>query len=141
MKRRVVITSGAAEMSSADAAVFDTFFATGSKNESPQATLAICDKNRNGLVVGEGAGTLILEEYEYAKSRGAKIIAEIVGFETKNMMKKKWFCPNLNLVDLNPEVEPLDYIAGSGRDLDMEYIMSNNFAFSGINTSLIFKNL
>jgi len=223
----LMLAGGAEELSPADAAVFDTLFATSSKNESPKATPAAYDKNRDGLVVGEGAGTLILEEYEHAKSRGAKIIAEIVGFGTNadgmhitqpnratqgvvmklaladagldpaaigyvnthgtatgigdvaeswatadvfgrpvpastlknyightlgacgaleawisiNMMKEKWFCPNLNLVDLDPEVGPLDYITGGGRDLDTEYIMSNNFAFGGINTSLIFKNL
>ena len=58
-----------------------------------------------------------------------------------NMMKEKWFCPNLNLVDIDPEIAPLDYITGGGRSIDTEYVMSNNFAFGGINTSLIFKNL
>ena len=56
-----------------------------------------------------------------------------------NMMKEGWFCPNINLVEVDPECAPLDYITGDGREIEAEYIMSNNFAFGGINTSLIFK--
>jgi 3-oxoacyl-[acyl-carrier-protein] synthase II len=223
----LMLAGGADELNPADAAVFDTLFAASCKNSSPDKTPAAYDKNRDGLVVGEGAGTLILEEYEHAKRRGAKIIAEIVGFGTNtdgshitqpnratmgiamklaledsgldpssigyvnthgtatdagdvaeswatadvfqrpvpvstlknyightlgacgviegllsiNMMKEKWFCPNLNLEELDPRCGPLDYITGSGREIDTEYIMSNNFAFGGINTSLIFRNL
>jgi 3-oxoacyl-[acyl-carrier-protein] synthase II len=223
----LMFAGGAEELSAADAAIFDTLFATSSKNDSPEKTPAAYDKNRDGLVVGEGAGTLILEEYEHAKKRGAKIYAEITGFGTntdgthitqpnratmagvmklaledsslepssigyvnthgtatdtgdvaeswatadifqrpvpvstlKNyightmgacgaieawisilMMKEKWFCPNINLEELDPRCGPLDYITGSGREIDTSYIMSNNFAFGGINTSLIFKNL
>jgi len=221
----IMLAGGADELNAADAAVFDTLFAASSKNDSPEKTPAAYDKNRDGLVIGEGAGTLILEEYEHAKKRGAKIIAEIIGFGTNtdgthitqpnrstmgiamklaledaeldpasiayvnthgtatdagdvaeswatadvfqrpvpastlksyightlgacgvieawiaiNMMREKWFCPNLNLVELDPRCGPLDYITGDGRIIDGEYIMSNNFAFGGINTSLIFK--
>jgi 3-oxoacyl-[acyl-carrier-protein] synthase II len=223
----IMLAGGAEEMCPANAAVFDTLFAASTKNNNPEKTPAAYDKNRDGLVVGEGAGTLILEEYEHAKKRGAGIIAEIAGFATNtdgkhitqpnrntqsivmkmaldnagidpsligyvnthgtatdtgdvseswatndvfqrpvpvstlknyvghtlgacgaieawisiNMMKEKWFCPNLNLVELDPEIAPLDYITGDGREIDTEYIMSNNFAFGGINTSLIFKNI
>jgi len=223
----VMIAGGAEELSAMDAAVFDTLFAASTKNGTPDKTPAAYDKNRDGLVVGEGAGTLILEEYEHAKKRGAKIIAEIAGFATNtdgthitspnretqsivmkmtlenaridqsqigyinthgtatdtgdisetwavhdifkravpvstlknyvghtlgacgvieawisiNMMKEKWFCPNINLVDIDPAIAPLDYITGNGREIDTEYIMSNNFAFGGINTSLIFRNI
>jgi len=221
----IMIAGGADELSAADAAVFDTLFAASCKNDSPGKTPAAYDKNRDGLVIGEGAGTLILEEYEHAKNRGAKIYAEIIGFGTntdgthmthpnrntmagamklalensgiesssigyvnthgtateigdideswatanvfqrpvpvstiKNyightlgacgaieawisilMMNENWFCPNINLKELDPACAPLDYITGSGREIDTPYIMSNNFAFGGINTSLIFK--
>ena len=223
----IMIAGGAEELSAMDAAVFDTLFAASTKNDSPGKTPAAYDKNRDGLIVGEGAGTMILEEYEHAKKRGAKIIAEIVGFATNtdgthitqpnratqgivmkmaledagldpaaigyvnahgtatdtgdiaeswatadvfqrpvpistlksyightlgacgaieawisiNMMREKWFCPNLNLVELDPACGPLDYITGNGREIAAEYIMSNNFAFGGINTSLIFRNI
>jgi len=223
----IILAGGAEELSPADAAVFDTLFAASSKNDTPEKTPAAYDKNRDGLVIGEGAGTLILEEYEHALKRGAKIIAEIIGFGTNadgthitqpnrntmgiamklaledagldpasiayvnthgtatdagdvaeswatadifqrpvpastlksyvghtlgacgvieawiaiNMMKEKWFCPNLNLEELDPECGPLDYITGNGREIDGEYIMSNNFAFGGVNTSLIFRKI
>ena len=58
-----------------------------------------------------------------------------------NMMHRGWFNPNLNLKNVDPECAPLDYITGAGRELDTEYFMSNNFAFGGINTSLIFKRV
>ena len=222
----MMFAGGAEELSAANAAVFDTLFAASTKNDSPEKTPAAYDKDRDGLVVGEGAGTLILEEYGHAKERGAKIIAEIAGFGTNtdgvhitqpnrstmafamqlalndsgidpaligyvnthgtatdagdvseswatadvfnravpastlknyightlgacgvieawisiNMMKEKWFCPNLNLTELDERCGPLDYITGTGREIETEYIMSNNHAFGGINTSLIFRN-
>jgi len=223
----IMLAGGAEELSPVDAAIFDTLFAASSKNDTPWKTPAAYDKNRDGLVIGEGAGTLILEEYEHAVKRGAKIIAEVAGFGTNtdgthitqpnrstmgiamklaledagldpaaiayvnthgtatdtgdvaeswatadifqrpvpastlksyightlgacgvieawiaiNMMKEKWFCPNLNLEELDPRCGPLDYITGSGRNIEAEFIMSNNFAFGGVNTSLIFRNL
>jgi 3-oxoacyl-[acyl-carrier-protein] synthase II len=222
----IMIAGGAEELSPADAAVFDTLFTASTKNDTPGKTPRAYDKNRDGLVVGEGAGTLILEEYEHALKRGAKILAEVIGFGTNtdgthitqpnritmgvamrlaledagldpscigyvnthgtatdagdiaeswathdvfdrlvpvstlknytghtlgacgaieawvsiNMMKEKWFCPNINLEEIDPRCAPLDYITGSGREIDTGYIMSNNFAFGGINTSLIFRN-
>ena len=54
-------------------------------------------------------------------------------------MKNKWFCPTLNLKNIDNNCGELDYIANEGRNIDTEYVMSNNFAFGGINTSLIFK--
>jgi 3-oxoacyl-[acyl-carrier-protein] synthase II len=225
-KQDVMIAGGAEELSVLDAAVFDTLFATSVKNDTPGITPSAYDKNRDGLVVGEGAGSLILEEYEHALKRGAKIYAEIIGFGTNtdgthitnpnretmagalrlaledagissdeigyvnthgtattagdiaeshatfdvfkrpvpvstlknyightlgacgaleawfsiNMMNDGWFAPNINLKDLDEDCAHLDYITGSGRDIKTGYIMSNNFAFGGINTSLIFKN-
>jgi 3-oxoacyl-[acyl-carrier-protein] synthase II len=222
-----MLAGGAEELSEVDAAIFDTLFAASTKNDTPELTPRAYDKNRDGLVIGEGAGTLILEEYEHAKKRGAPIQAEIVGFGTNtdgthitqpnrhtmgramqlaladanlspdrigyvnthgtatvagdiaeswathdvfgpavpastlksyightlgacgaieawvsiNMMNEGWFLPNLNLTDLDPECAPLDYIIAPGREIDTEYVMSNNFAFGGINTSLIFRRI
>ena len=55
------------------------------------------------------------------------------------MMNRGWFRPTVNLNTVDPRCADLDYITGSGRELDVEYVMNNNFAFGGINTSLIFK--
>jgi 3-oxoacyl-[acyl-carrier-protein] synthase II len=55
------------------------------------------------------------------------------------MMNHGWFAPTINLENIDPECAPLDYVLGEGRDLDAEYVMNNNFAFGGINTSLIFR--
>lgn len=223
----IMIAGGAEELHPSQAGVFDTLYATSIKNNTPNKTPSPFDRDRDGLVIGEGAGTLILEEYEHAKNRGAKIYAEIVGFATntdgthitnpnpdtmqivmensiksaglsaddigyvnahgtgtKNgdiaesiatqnafkrqvpistiksytghtlgacgaieailsieMMRNKWFAPTLNLNNIDPECGKLDYIVGEGRNIDTEYVMSNNFAFGGINTSLIFKRV
>lgn len=55
------------------------------------------------------------------------------------MMRNDWFAPTLNLQQIDPRCAELDYIVKQGRSLQAEYIMSNNFAFGGINTSLIFR--
>ena len=55
------------------------------------------------------------------------------------MMREGWFAPTLNLSERDPRCAELDYITGSGRPLQAEYVMSNNFAFGGINTSLVFR--
>ena len=224
-RQDLMIAGGADELSAVDAAIFDTLFAASAKNDQPETTPAAYDKNRDGLVVGEGAGALILEEYEHALRRGAVIYAELAGFGAntdgahitqpnratmagalrlaledaglepdriayvnthgtatdtgdvaeswatydvfnravpastlKNytghtlgacgaieawvsilMMRQGWFIPNINLVDIDPACAPLDYITGQGREIAAEYLMSNNFAFGGINTSLIFR--
>ena len=223
----VMIAGGAEEFSPTQVAVFDTLYATSTKNDDPAGTPSPFDAARDGLVVGEGAGTLILEEYEHAKARGAEILAEVVGFGAntdgvhitqpsprtmaialKNaladahipaekigyisahgtatqhgdiaesaathevfgagtpvsalksyvghtlgacgsteaiaaifMQREKWFHPTLNLENVDPACAPLDHIRGSGRELDAPFVMSNNFAFGGINTSLIFRRI
>jgi 3-oxoacyl-[acyl-carrier-protein] synthase II len=55
------------------------------------------------------------------------------------MMKDKWFAPTANLENVDEKCAELDYIMGEGRKIDLEYAMTNNFAFGGINTSLIFR--
>lgn len=55
------------------------------------------------------------------------------------MMRGGWFAPTLNLNDIDPRCGEADYLTGSGRHIDTEYVMNNNFAFGGVNTSLIFK--
>jgi 3-oxoacyl-[acyl-carrier-protein] synthase II len=55
------------------------------------------------------------------------------------MMREGWFAPTINLETVDPRCAPLDHIMGDGRALQTEYIMTNNFAFGGINTSLIFR--
>jgi len=224
-KQTAMIAGGAEELCATEAAVFDTLFATSTRNDAPHTTPRPFDKARDGLVIGEGAGCLILEDMEHAQARGAHIYAEIVGFGTNSdgchvtqpnsatmaqamrlaledadlpasaigyvnahgtatqhgdiaeshathsifgssmpisslksymghtlgacgaleawisiqMMNEGWFAPTVSLTDIDPECAPLDYIAGEGRSMQCDYVMSNNFAFGGINTSLIFK--
>ena len=55
------------------------------------------------------------------------------------MMASGWFAPTINLQRIDSRCGELDYIAGDGRTIDTEYVMSNNFAFGGVNTSLVLK--
>ncbi len=55
------------------------------------------------------------------------------------MMREGWFAPTLNLDEVDPQCAALDYITGDGRALRTDHVMTNNFAFGGINTSLIFR--
>jgi 3-oxoacyl-[acyl-carrier-protein] synthase II len=80
----VMIVGGADELSVSEAAVFDTLFACSTKNDAPETTPRPFDRDRDGLVVGEGAATLILEEREHARARGATIHAELCGFGTNS---------------------------------------------------------
>jgi 3-oxoacyl-[acyl-carrier-protein] synthase II len=78
-----VLCGGAEEMHISIATVFDSLFATTSHfNDRPEATPRPFSKDRDGIVVGEGSGTFILEDWDLAVSRGAKIYAEVVGFHT-----------------------------------------------------------
>ena len=224
-KQKLMLCGGAEELSGPGVAVFDTLFATSTRNDEASLTPRPFDRARDGLVVGEGAATLVLEEYEHALARGARIYAEVIGFgcnsdgnhitqptretmatamqlalqdaqlspeaigyvsahgtatdrgdiaeshATANvlgsrvpissmksyvghtlgacgaleswwaveMMRNGWFAPTINLNDPDPACAELDYITGAGRVMRAGYVMNNNFAFGGINTSLIFK--
>ena len=222
-----MVAGGAEELCATEAAVFDTLFATSTRNDRPDKTPRPFDRDRDGLVIGEGAGTLILEERAHALARGAHIYAELIGFGTNSdglhvtqpnsnsmqtamrlalqdarleaaaigyisahgtatthgdvaeshataavfgdqtpisalksftghtlgacgaleawttihMMNEGWFHATANLANIDPECAHLDYIKDDIRALKCDYVMSNNFAFGGINTSLIFKHV
>lgn len=224
-KQRGMVAGGAEELCASDALIFDTLYAASLKNDTPQLTPRPFDAGRDGLVVGEGAGTLILEELESALARRARIYAEVLGFGTNTdgahvtkpmhetmevamrlaledaqlqpsdigyvnahgtateqgdiaetqatsrvfgphvpvstvkghlghtlgacgaieawlaigMLHRRWYPPTAQLADVDPRCGALDYIKGSGRELLCDTVMSNNFAFGGINTSLIFR--
>ena len=224
--QRAMIAGGSEECSAANTAVFDTLFAASTNfNYDTDNTPKPFDESRDGLVLGEGAGTLILEDLDSALARNATIYAEVVGFATNSdgrhitnpdsdrmaevmraslrdaglqpldigylnahgtatipgdiaesqaveavfgnhvpvstlkgymghtlgacgaleawmpieMMRNGWFAPNLGLTVPDPRCGNLDYIQGQAREFECDAVMSNNFAFGGINTSLIFK--
>lgn len=221
----VMIAGGGEEFSPTQVAVFDTLYATSLKNDAPRTTPAPYDADRDGLVVGDGAATFILEAYEHARARSAKILAELVGFAettdgthvtnpnaetmafalkaaladagldgaaigyvnghgtatkagdaaetaatravfgravpissvksytghtlgacgaleaalTVKSLATGWYPPTLNLKQPASDCAELDYLVGEGRQIDAEYAMTNNFAFGGVNTSLVFR--
>ena len=73
---------GGAEMATTPVGLggFAAARALSSRNDDPQAASRPWDKDRDGFVLSDGAGVLVLEEYELAKARGAKIYAELSGF-------------------------------------------------------------
>jgi 3-oxoacyl-[acyl-carrier-protein] synthase II len=79
-----VMLAGGAEMATTRTGLggFAAARALSTRNDDPQAASRPWDKNRDGFVLGDGAGVLVLEEYEHAKARGAKIYAEVTGFGT-----------------------------------------------------------
>ena len=79
-KADIIITGGSeASVNEAGVGGFNAIKALSTRNESPEKASRPFDKDRDGFVLGEGAGTLILEEYEHAVKRGAKIYAEVIG--------------------------------------------------------------
>ena len=220
----MMVAGGAEELCVSEAAIFDTLYATSTRNDAPGKTPAPFDSKRDGLVIGEGACTLILEEHEHARARGARIYAEILGFASNSdgdhvthpnthsmetvmrlaladahlpseavhyvnahgtateqgdiaesqatfrlfgqrvavsslkgnightlgacgaieswasiqMMHSRWFAPTLNLREVDSRCGDLDYVMTEGRCMEAPVVMNNNFAFGGINTSLIF---
>ena len=77
-----IILAGGAEAAVCEAGIggFSSMHALSTRNDSPQTASRPYSKSRDGFVLGEGAGCLVLEEYEHAKARGAKILAEVVGY-------------------------------------------------------------
>jgi 3-oxoacyl-[acyl-carrier-protein] synthase II len=220
-----MVAGGAEELCPTQAKAFDTLYATSRRNTEPKLTPRPYDAERDGLVVGEGAGMLVLEELESARARGARIHGEIIGYSTNSdgthvtrpeeatmrvvmenalrnanvapaevgyvnghgtatphgdlaesratnavfgaripissqksylghtlgacgaleawfsfeMMNRGWFAPTLNLDKVDEQCGELDYIRGEGRAIDTDIVVSNNFAFGGINTSLVLK--
>ena len=82
-RQDMVLCGGAEELHASVNATFDVLYATSSAyNDTPRATPRPFDKDRDGLVCGEGSGLVVLEEYEHARARGAKMYAEVIGFYT-----------------------------------------------------------
>ena len=222
----MMLAGGAEELCVSEAYVFDKLYATSVKNHAPNLTPTPFEKDRDGLVLGEGAGFLVLESEESALKRGAKIYAEVVGFgstcdgthitrpqsatmkaamslalraaklepksigyvnahatATKHgdiaesiatnelfgediaisslksylghtlgacggleaiasimMMREELFFPTINLNVTDPECAKLNYLK-EPTPIKTDFVMSNNFAFGGVNTSLIFKRV
>lgn len=222
---KMMLAGGAEELCPTEAMVFDALYATSLKNDTPHLSPRPYDAGRDGLVIGEGAGILVLEELEHALARGATIHAEIVGFGCNSdgihatkpeqatmrgamelaledaglepsvigyvnghgtataqgdvaeslatsslfgprmpissqksflghtlgacgaleswfsieMMNGDNYVHTLNLDNIDPECGELDYLRGEFRQMSHQYVMNNNFAFGGVNTSLIFR--
>ncbi|CAB3901929.1 3-oxoacyl-[acyl-carrier-protein] synthase 1 [Achromobacter aegrifaciens] len=223
-RQELMLAGGAEELCASEALVFDALYATSQKNDTPELTPRPYDRDRDGLVIGEGGGMLVLESLDHALARGARIHAEIVGFGSNSdgthitrpeagtmriamemaladaglppqaigyvnghgtateqgdiaetqathglfgsrmpissqksylghtlgacgvleswfsieMLNRDWYAPTLNLRNVDPRCGELDYLT-EGRNMSNEYVMNNNFAFGGINTSLIFR--
>jgi 3-oxoacyl-[acyl-carrier-protein] synthase II len=224
-RQAMMLAGGAEELCPSQAMAFDLLYATCRRNDTPALVPQPYDRDRDGLVVGEGAGMLVLESLDSARARGARIHAEIAGFASNSDgshvtrprqetmqrvmqmaladaglgpaeigyvnghgtstehgdiaetqatqqvfgqrmpissqksylghtmgacgaleawitiqgLNSGWFPPTLNLNNVDPRCGQLDYITGPGRQIDTECAMSNNFAFGGVNTSLVFR--
>lgn len=91
-----MLCGGADEYDTTTVAVFDNLLACSTEfNDTPHLTPRPFDVDRDGLVVGEGAGAVLLEEYEFARKRGAVILAELIGFSCNNN-GGDLILPNLN---------------------------------------------
>jgi 3-oxoacyl-[acyl-carrier-protein] synthase II len=224
----VMLCGGAEENHFVHAAVFDLVYAASQGfNDAPELTPKPFDVARDGLVVAEGAGTLVLEDWERAERRGARIHAELVGYgaccdgthvtspspdgmaramvlalkdaelgpeaigyinghatgtvvgdiaeshavakvfanrtplsSTKGntghtlgacgaieaafcvwMLNNRVMLPTRNLVRVDERCAKLDYVMREPRELRAEHVMSNNFAFGGINASLVLRRV
>jgi act minimal PKS ketosynthase (KS/KS alpha) len=110
-----VVLAGAAEapISPITSACFDAILATSPRNDTPESACRPFDATRSGLVLGEGAASLILEDYEHAVSRGAHIYAEVRGFASR--------CNAFHMTGLSPDgTEMSDAIDAALRQGDVE---------------------
>ncbi|HEV2613282.1 MAG TPA: beta-ketoacyl-ACP synthase II [Gammaproteobacteria bacterium] len=117
-----VMIAGGAEMATSTLGVggFAACRALSTRNDDPERACRPWDKDRDGFVLGDGAGILILEEYEHAKKRGAKIYAELVGFGmsadayhiTSPDPRATGFVATMSnaVSDANVSVDKIDYI-------------------------------
>lgn len=79
-KAKIIVSGGSeAPITQASVGGFSSMKAMSTRNDNPKAASRPYDVERDGFIMGEGAGALILEEYEHAKARGAKIYAELIG--------------------------------------------------------------
>ena len=103
---------------------FGVMGAISTRNEDPQAASRPFDKNRDGFVAGEGAGALILEEYDHAKSRNAPILGEVLGYGITNDAYHitapsetgagASLCMQMALADAGLRVDQIDYLNAHG---------------------------
>ena len=226
-RAHTMICGGAEELHWTNAGVFDVMMATSTKfNDRPSESPRPFDRDRDGLVTAEGAGTMVLERWDRAEARGAKIHAELLGYGTNcdgthvtnpsaegmegairlaledarvnasdidyvnahatatdvgdlvesramsavfgrdvpvssckgflghslgacgaievgmciAMMRDRFLAPTKNLEHVDPRCAPLDHVMRDPRERSLRLVMSNNFAFGGINTSLVLRN-
>jgi len=121
-----VMIAGGAEMASSPLGIggFAAARALSTRNDDPAAASRPWDKDRDGFVLGDGAGVLVLEEYEHAKARGANIYAEIAGFGYNSDAYHMTMpvqdgsgagrCMKLAMKDAGINAEDIDYINAHG---------------------------
>jgi len=96
----------------------------------------IAETNATSDIIGSNTPFSSLKSY-MGHTLGACGVLE--SWMTIEMMRSGWFAPTINLSEVDTRCGSLDYIVDQARDIDAEYVMCNNFAFGGINTSLIFR--
>lgn len=121
-----VMFAGGAEMASSPLGIagFAAARALSTRNDDPAAASRPWDKDRDGFVLGDGAGVLVLEEYEHAKARGAKIYAEVAGFGYNSDAYHMTMpvqdgsgagkCMKLAMKDAGINAEDIDYVNAHG---------------------------